>query len=177
MPIVNENQSQQYCVRNVPIPNMVSHPRHNAATDAVADADPLGSQLMTAPVLTLVSTPQADSRAALVSKLDAMLDAPFVPTREQPCQRMRDRGIYIANWLGPCGNPIIQAIGSDRRLKAWLPWTEGRSLAEVVDELTFVLDRVEKRPSPRLTTIVSAAVALPLSAVVADLLGVGARFL
>jgi hypothetical protein len=177
MPIVNENQSQQYCVRNVPIPNMVSHPRHNAATDADDDADPLGSQLMTAPVLAIVRTTPADGRAALVSELDARLDAPFVPTREQPCQWMRDRGIYIANWLGPCGNPIIQAIGSDHRLKAWLPWHEGRSLAEVVDELTFVLDRVEARPSPRLTTVVTVAVALPLSAVVADLLGVGARFL
>jgi hypothetical protein len=108
---------------------------------------------MTAPVLALVSTTPAFDRASLVQELDARLDvpAPFVPTHEHPHQKLRDRGVYIADFLDPQGNPIVQVIGSDHRLKAWLPWTEGRTLTEVVDEMTFVLDRVEGRSLPRLT--------------------------
>jgi hypothetical protein len=173
---MNESQSQQYCGTDRTIPNLMSDVRHDAATNADADVILSGSG-MPQTQLALVRTTPADRRAALVSELDAKLDAPFVPTREQPCQKMRERGIWLANFLGPCGNPIVQAIGSDHRLKAWLPWTEGKQLHEIVDEMAFVLDRIEKRPSPRLTTTIGAALAFPLSAVVADLLGVGARFL
>jgi hypothetical protein len=108
---------------------------------------------MAAPLLTLVGTTPAVDRESLVLELDARLNAPapFVPTHAQPHPKLRDRGVYIADFLDPQGNPIVQVIGSDHRLKAWLPWTEGRTLAEVVDEMTFVLDRIEGRPSPRIT--------------------------
>jgi hypothetical protein len=108
-----------------------------------------------APVLALHSTTPAVDRASLVLELDARLDtpvaAPFVPTREQPCEFMRERGVYLANFLDPYGNPIVQAVDSQHRLRGFLPWHAGRTLAEVVDQLADVLERAEARSLPRIT--------------------------
>jgi hypothetical protein len=153
--MADKQQSHPYCAGEDTVPTLPRDDCHHAATDDDAVADLLCSAPMAAPQLQLVSTTPALDRETLVLELDARLNAPapFVPTREQPCEEMRERGIRIANYFGPCGNPLVLAVGTDRRLKAWLPWTEGRTLSEVVDELTFVLDKVEGRTSPRLTSV------------------------
>jgi hypothetical protein len=107
----------------------------------------------TAPVLKLYGTTPVVDRASLVQELDTRLDtpAPFVPTRSQPCEHMRERGVYLASFLDPYGNPIVQAIGADHRLRGWLPWHHGEELRDVIDRLTVILERYEARQSPRIT--------------------------
>jgi hypothetical protein len=109
----------------------------------------------TAPVLKLYGTTPAVDRASLVQELDARIDAPvaapFVPTRAQPCEFMRERGVWIADILDPYGNPIIQAVDANHRLRGWTPWHEGRTLREVVDQMLVMLERTEARQLPRIT--------------------------
>jgi hypothetical protein len=127
-----------------------------SANDADDDAErwPLPPHMIAhAPVLSLYSTTPDDLRASTVEELDARLDAPapYVPTRAQPCEFMRERGVYLASFLDPYGNPIVQAIGADHRLRGWLPWHQGEALRDVIDRLTVILERAEARELPRIT--------------------------
>jgi hypothetical protein len=99
------------------------------------------------PLGTLRLHPRSDSLAraqAMTASLDAALSAPphFVPTRERPCPVMRGRGVTIANCFDAAGNPMVQAVGDDGRIVAWIPWTEDRELADVEAQLWAILDTV-----------------------------------
>lgn len=97
------------------------------------------------PLGTLRLHARSDSLAraqAMTATLDAALSAPphFVPTRERPCPVMRGRGVTIANFYDASGNPVLQAVGEDGRLVAWLPWTEDTTRELVEATLWAILD-------------------------------------
>ena len=74
--------------------------------------------------------------------------APFRPTREQPCPEMRERGIYVADWLFH-GNPVIYAVDSQHNVAHWAEWTEGHSYETIVRSMKRWLDMVDPT-GPRL---------------------------
>lgn len=98
---------------------------------------------MTAPIraLTLVRDAPAEAIEALERRINAAL--PFTPTRERPCPEMLERGVYVCQWFGPNGNPILVAIQSDGRCVQWLPWREGDSYAMIVAQLWSMLNQLD----------------------------------
>ena len=85
----------------------------------------------------------------------AISSAPaFTPTRQQPCPRMRPRGVYLNDTLWN-GQAIVVAVDSRANVVRWEPWTD--DLERVMSELWEHLDKLDPVP-PKLTVYRADAV-------------------
>lgn len=66
----------------------------------------------------------------------------FTPTPKHPCPRMRGRGVYANDTLWN-GQAIIVAVDSHSNVVHFEPWTDEKDLAQLISEMTEMLDRVD----------------------------------
>lgn len=67
----------------------------------------------------------------------------FIPTRERPCQVMRERGVYLSDIFDVDGNPMVYAVDSRHRVAQRVVWRPGETYEEVVRAVKRWLDAID----------------------------------